>query len=135
MVAICVGWTDDEVRQFVHEYHLQPYGTKSSWLREQGVTRSRFRVWQMAVFEGDLDRALVPREGASMSESVGKRSGRERQLARERAAHDAEVARLKARVSELEETNALLGKAIGLLQQMSEQEPDANPRRQDPSDS
>ena len=55
--------------------------------------------------------------------------------ARERAAQEAEVARLTARVRELEQTNETLGKAIGLLHQMSEQEPAVNQPTNDPSDS
>ena len=64
-----------------------------------------------------------------------KRTGIERQRARERAAQEAEVARLTARVRELEQTNETLGKAIGLLHQMSEQEPAVNQPTNDPSDS
>lgn len=60
------------------------------------------------------------------------RTALERQRARERAAHDAEVAGLKTRVKELEEANAALGKAIGLLHQMNVQEPDASPPTSDP---
>ena len=58
-----------------------------------------------------------------------------RERARERAAHEAEVARLNARVRELEQSNEALGKAIGLLHVMNEQEPAATPTTTDPSDS
>ncbi|WP_343926878.1 hypothetical protein [Rhodoglobus aureus] len=70
-----------------------------------------------------------------MTMPPGKRTALERQRARERAARDAEVTRLHVRVRELEHTNEALGKAIGLLHLMSEQEPDAIPTRTDPSDS
>ncbi len=46
-----------------------------------------------------------------------------KQRAAERAEHEAETDRLQARIRELEETNAALGKAIGLLHQMNEHEP------------
>lgn len=65
----------------------------------------------------------------------GKRNALERQRATERAAHEVEVARLSDRVRELEETNAALGKAIGLLHSMNEQEPAAIQVTTDPSDS
>ena len=64
-----------------------------------------------------------------------KRTGIAKQRAPERAAHEAELARLNARVRELEQTNEALGKAIGLLHQMSEQEPAVNPPTTDPCDS
>ena len=31
-----VGFTVAEIREFVHEYHVQPHGRKSSWLAETG---------------------------------------------------------------------------------------------------
>jgi hypothetical protein len=46
-----------------------------------------------------------------------------------------ELARLRARVGELEATNEALGKAIGLLHAMNAQEPDAAPTTNDPDDS
>ena len=70
-----------------------------------------------------------------MVTSQPKRTGIERQRARERAAQDEELARLAARVRELEQTNEALGKAIGLLHQMNVQEPDAAPETTGPSDS
>ena len=70
-----------------------------------------------------------------MTVSPGKRTALEKERARERAAQEAEVAKLTARVRELEGTNEALGKAIGLLHAMNEQEPTAPRRRIDPSDS
>lgn len=130
-----VGFTAAEVRAFVHEYHVQPYGRKSLWLSEQGVSYDRLRRWQSAVFEGDLDRRLIPREGSPMTVPAAKRTALERTRAAERAAHEAEVAKLSDRIRELEGTNDALGKAIGLLHAMSAQEPDAAPTMSDPSDS
>lgn len=129
------GFTAAEVREFVHEYHVQPHGRKSSWLAEQGVSYDRLRRWRAAVFEGDLDRQLVPREGSPMTVPPAKRTALERTRAAERAAHEAEVAQLSERVRELEGTNDALGKAIGLLHAMSEQEPVEAPTTTDPSDS
>jgi len=61
----------------------------------------------------------------------------ERARAAERTADAAEVARLSARMRELEETNTALGKAIGLLHALSEHEhePENDPTRTDQSDS
>ena len=120
-MTISSGFTTAEIREFVHEYQVQPHGTKGLWLD--------------AVFEGDLDRGLVPREGSPMTVPPAKRTALEKQRAAERAAQQAEVERLTARVRELEGTNEALGKAIGLLHAMNEHEPAGTPTTTDPSDS
>jgi DNA-binding transcriptional MerR regulator len=134
-MSISAGFTTEEIREFVHQYEVQPYGQKAIWLEGQRVSYDRLRRWRSAVFDGDLDRGLIPREGGVVTVPPEKRTGIERQRARERAAQEAELARLKTRVRELEETNAALGKAIGLLHQMSEQEPAASRPATDPSGS
>lgn len=121
------GFTVDEIVEFVHEYEVQRYGTRRAWLVEHGISNSRMGRWRAGVFAGDLDRGLIPREGDPMNVPSGKRRALAASRAKEISDHDAEVARLEARVKELEEVNAALGKAIGLLHQMSEQEPDATP--------
>lgn len=134
-MSISAGFTREQIREFVHHYGLQPHGQKAFWLQRQGVSYDRLRRWRSAVFEGDLDRGLIPRDSGGVTVPADKRTGIERQRARERAAHEAEVARLSARVRELEQTNEALGKAIGLLHQMSDQEPAATLPITDPSDS
>ena len=134
-MSISAGFTADEIREFVLEYQALPQGRKGPWLSARGVPYERLRRWRAAVFEGDLDRALIPREGSPMTIPPSNRTSIARARAAERAAHDAEVAKLNARVRELEQTNEALGKAIGLLHQMSEQEPAANQPTNDPSDS
>jgi hypothetical protein len=135
ILSISAGFTVEEIREFVHEYQVVPYGRKGAWLSDRGVPYERLSRWRQAVFEGDLDRGLIPREGSPMTIPAGKRTALERQRARERAAHEAEVAKLNARIRELEGTNTALGKAIGLLHSMSEQEPVGTPTKTDPSDS
>ena len=134
-MSISPGFTTEQIREFVHQYEIQPYGQKAVWLVGQGVSYDRLRRWRSAVFDGDLDRGLIPREGGVVTVPPEKRSGIERQRAKERTAQEAELARLNARVRELEETNAALGKAIGLLHVMSEHEPASNPTTPDPGDS
>jgi hypothetical protein len=97
-------------------------------------TVHKIRRWGAAIFEGDIERALFPRQASPMTHPA-KRTSLERQRARERAVHELEVERLNARVQELEAMNEALGKAIGLLHSRSEQEPDENPTPTDPSDS
>jgi|SRR5664279_2561269 len=134
-MTVGVGFTAAQKREFVQEYHLQPWGQKSSWLTSRGVSYDKLRRWQLAVFEGDLDRGLMPREGSPMTVPPAKRTALERTRAAEREAHEAQIAKLSERVRELEGTNDALGKAIGLLHAMSEQEPDEAPTTADPSDS
>jgi DNA-binding transcriptional MerR regulator len=134
-MTVSVGFTVEEIREFVHEYQVQPWGQRRSWLAAQGVSIHRFRRWQATVFEGDLDRGLVPRETGAMTVPPAKRTALEKARAAERAAHAAEVAALRKRISELEGTNDALGKAIGLLHAMNEQEPDDAPQSSDPSTS
>jgi hypothetical protein len=127
-MTVSVGFTAVEIREFVHEYHVQPFGQKRSWLAARGVSYDRFRRWRAAVLEGDLDRGMVPREGALMGGSSVRQTAWEKARAAEQAKHAAEVAVLTARIRELEGTTDALGKAIGLLHAMNEQEPaDAPP--------
>ncbi|WP_157006015.1 hypothetical protein [Agromyces laixinhei] len=133
-MSISAGFTADEIREIVHEYTAQPFGRKAEWLAGKDASYDRLRRWRAAVFAGDLDRGLVPRDSGGVSITPGQRAALERHHAKERTEHETEVARLNARVRELEETNAALGKAIGLLHQMSEQEPAASTTT-DPSDS
>lgn len=128
------GFTAAEIRELVHEYQLQPHGTKLAWLQVRGISRDKIRRWGDAVFEGDIERSLFPRQAIAMTHP-GRRASLEQQRARERAAHEAEVERLNARVQELEATNEALGKAIGLLHSRNEQEPAVNPAPSDRSDS
>lgn len=123
-MTISAGFTVEQIREFVHEYQVQPHGHRLSWLAGQDVSYDQLRRWRLAVFEGDLDRGLIPRHGSAMTIPPSQQTSLEKQRARERAAYEVEVARLQARVKELEDTNAALGKAIGLLHQMSEQEPE-----------
>lgn len=138
-MSITAGFTAAEIVEFVYEYQRQPYGQKASWLAGQGVTSHRLRRWRAAVFDGDLDRGLIPRDGGVMS-SPTERSALVREA--ENAQRDAELARLRARVHELEQSNEglekaneALGKAIGLLHAMREHEPDAAPTTSDTRDS
>lgn len=130
-MTISPGLTAAEIRELVHEYQLQPHGQKTPWLAARDISSKRMDRWRNTVFEGDLDRGLIPREGSAMTVPSNKRTALERARERERAAQAAEVARLSARVKELEDTNTALGKAIGLLHTMREQEPAELPANTD----
>lgn len=134
-MSITPGFTAAEIREFVHEYQRLPQGQKGGWLAEREFGYHTLRRWRSAVFEGDLDRGLIPRDGSQMTTPPDKRTALEKMRAAEREAHAAEVAKLNARVRELEDTNTALGKAIGLLHAMSEEEPADTPMTPDSSSS
>lgn len=121
-MAIAPGYTDDEVRAYVYDYERQPWGTKQAWLDARGISRHRFARWRNTVFDGDLDRGLIPREGSGMT-SANQRRRLAKHQGRDQT--QAENEQLRARIEELEATNEALGKAIGLLHQLNEQEPDS----------
>lgn len=124
-MSISPGFTSAEIRDFVIEYHLQPYGQKEAWRAAQGVSVRQLRRWEAAVFAGDLDRGLIPREGSDMTGSPGRRRAFVAAKTAKQERDAAELAGLRARVRELEATNEALGKAIGLLHEMNAEEPDA----------
>lgn len=135
-MSISPGYTDEEIRALVHEYGLVPHGGKSAWLVERGVSRRRMERWRSAVYDGDLARGLIPTEqGGAPGMPASARTALERARAREIAEHRAEVERLQRRIGELEAANDVLGKAIGLLHEMSGQEPGSTPATSAPSDS
>lgn len=132
-MSISAGYTNTEIRALVYQYEQQPHGSKASWIAQQPFTITQMRRWQAAVFDGgDLDRGLIPRQGMRMPSSQEFR----RRTAKTdiQAQHEAEIARLQARVHELEGTNDALGKAIGLLHQLNEPEPDT-PETSEPNNS
>lgn len=127
MTIAIQGYTREEIRDFMHEYYLQPHGTKAAWLVARQVPDGTLRRWRKLVYEGDLDRNLIPRDHGSMARTSGERSALERARAQEIAKHQSEVDELKKRITELEGTNSALGKAIGLLHELSVPGPDTTP--------
>ena len=121
------GFTREEIREFMHEYYLQPHGTRKEWMASRSVSEWTFRRWRKMMVQGDIDRGLIPREHGGMVPTNGELSAFEKARAKEMAAHRAEVEKLQKRVQELEDTNSALGKAIGLLHELSVPEPDTTP--------
>jgi hypothetical protein len=134
-VSISPGFSPVEIRELVVEYQLVPHGQKGPWLAARGISNRQFRRWQSAVFDGDLDLGLIPREGVGMTVPPAKRRALAKAEDAKSARDDAELARLQARVRELEVTNEALGKAIGLLHERNVHEPDATPTTIDLDDS
>jgi hypothetical protein len=134
-VSITAGFSPTEIRDFVVEYQLLPYEQKGPWLAALGVSNRQFRRWQSTVFDGDLDRVLIPREGIGVTVPPAKRRALAKADAAKQDRDEAELARLQARVRELEATNEALGKAIGLLHAMNVEEPGVAQMTNDPGDS
>lgn len=117
-MSISPGYTNEEIREFVYQYEDQPWGTRQDWLNSQGVSNKRFRRWRDAIYDGDLGRGLIPRQSSPMTSPSQRRF-----MAMQNKDQEAENERLRKRVRELEQANETLGKAIGLLHQLNEQEP------------
>jgi len=122
-MSITPGFTSAEIVEFVLKYQSIPHGQKTTWLEANNVSYRRFKRWRIAVLSGNIDRGLIPREGSPMTNPPEAPTPLEIMRATDRAAHDAEIQKLSSRVRELEETNTALGKAIGLLHSMNEEEP------------
>ena len=130
-MSISPGFTNDEIRDLVYAYEQQPYGTKTAWLETQAFTEHMFRRWQAAVYGGDLERALIPRDDEGVSTEHAKRRRDAKGNSQRDAQRAARITELETRVRELEGTNEALGKAIGLLHKMNEQEPADTPTTTD----
>lgn len=137
-MSIAPGYTNDQIREFVYEYDRQPHGTKATWLAGTEVSRGVLRRWRSAVYDGDIDKGLVPRDSDGVKSSNSQRravASRQDAEARRIAELEKQVAELKSSNSKLEATNDALGKAIGLLHDLNAHGPDDNPDQTRPSDS
>ena len=137
-MSITPGYTNDEIRDIVYEYERQPHGTKDAWLSALPIGRATFHCWRRTVFDGDLDRGLIPRHHNNMEPS--ELSRREQaylasESGRKITGLEQRIAELEASNSALQKSNDALGKAIGLLHELNAQELDDDPDPKNPSDS
>ncbi|MDO5495604.1 MAG: hypothetical protein Q4G64_07825 [bacterium] len=116
---MAIGYTNEEVRDAVYEYLAVPHGSRRAWLVERGIPNYQMYRWRRVVLQGDLDRGLVPRAGAMVSvvetKEMARLIARVQSLEAQLAAKDREL------VQQAELVNAL-GKALGLLERLSERE-------------
>lgn len=138
-MTVTVGYSVEEIRAYLTEYDMLPFGQKGKWVDTQPFSRKQLYKWMRALVVGDLDHGLVPRQNGTMSYPSRRKkmtealtSDRERVLmdelaAKEKdlAAKEAELARQSEEIYRLEETASTLGKAIGLLHARNVSEPDA----------
>ncbi|MCI1747374.1 MAG: hypothetical protein LKI24_04245 [Acidipropionibacterium sp.] len=125
-MSTLAGFTAQQVREFVDAYEQAPYGTKAAWLTDNGLTRHQIARFRAAVFSGDLERHLIPREGVPMTTQARTRQHEARNGQTPSAQIRAQQARidiLEADLAREREISDALGKAIGLLQQISAHEP------------
>lgn len=130
-MSISAGYTREQVQELVYAYEHQPHGSKGAWLKDRGISYDRFRRWRLAVVDGDVARGLVPRESSPMVSPPRRHAAAQHCNGQEQ---QVEIGRLARRVQELQATNEALGKAIGLLHLLNEQEPDTS-QTSKPSDS
>lgn len=128
------GRTAEEIREIVYAYERVRHGQKAVWLAERGISHHWLTRMRRAVFSGDLDRGLIPRQGVRMTMEERARqylvahTGPD-DLTREQtiAAQADRIRSLETELDRQKEVSAALGKAIGLLQQTSAQEPGPDP--------
>ena len=122
-MTISPGFTADEIAGYVREYLRVPHGSKRLWLRDQPFTEGQMARWRRTYLAGDLHLGLVPR-GSGDGDFLERAMAAEEELERVRADLLAQIARQEAQIRLLEEGTVTLGKAFGLLQKMSSQEPE-----------
>lgn len=126
-MSIAPGYTNDQIREIVYAYDQQPHGTKATWREQRGISATRLRTWRNAVYDGDLDMGLIPRKDSGVTSTPRYR----KHIAHSHDAKARRIAELEQRIGDLEKSNDTLqksndalGKAIGLLHEVSAQEPD-----------
>lgn len=133
------SYSTQEKVDLVEEYMFVRNGHKQAWCEARGLTVHRVNSWRRAYLYGDLAKGLVPRDASQMSIRDGARYHEVlRALRAEEDSHKHDVETLQARIDQLEASNAALGKAIGLLHDLSEpkqephtpSEPEAGPAPQ-----
>lgn len=133
-MSISPGYTSSEIREYVYAYEQVPYGQKVKWVEDKPFSMRQLYRWRHALFSGSLDWGLIPRDGSGMSpparrHQVARDAAQAREQATEKslAEKDAEIEHQAARIRDLEGANEALGKAIGLLHSLNEQEPNTDP--------
>jgi hypothetical protein len=135
-MTVDVGFTGEQIRQLVFEYCGLRHGQRGPWMDARPhISKRMMARWRSAVFDSDVDRGMVPRQTGAMHVAPGDRQSSMQRREIDRARHDQELERRDARIRQLEETNELLGKAIGLLHAMNVPEPADTPTKNDPTDS
>lgn len=122
------GLTVEQRRQHVLAYLEVPYGAKSRYLAEHGISPFQIRQWRAQVYEGTLETGLVPRGVWMNDRNVNREVVRLRhevetlqaQLAQREAEHDKELAAKQAEIDTAGRVAETLGKAIALLHDRSE---------------
>lgn len=128
-MSIEIGYTNEEITRLVFEYESQPHGSKKAWRQARGISQGKLRRWVRAVFDGQPNRGLIPREGVP-----GMKARERRHIAASAGDPYEKISQLEARVQELEAVNDVLGKAIGLLQENNAtQEPETSPQEPGPA--
>lgn len=126
-MSVTPGYTAEEIREVVMTYEALPYGQKRRWLDDQGISVYYLRRWRSAVYMGDVERGLVPRAG-TRARNVSLDEIRRAVMATEKQLNK-RIEQLEKENAKLKKVNDALGRAIGLLQEINEQESGETPTR------
>jgi hypothetical protein len=115
--------TVEQKRELVYAYIARPFGSKTQFLQEQGLTKEQMRSWRSQVFAGTLELGLIPRGGTvvSMEESaalarlIQEKQALQDQLEQEQAEHARALAAKDAELDVQRRAVDALGKAIEIL--------------------
>lgn len=110
-------------REIALMYSSLGRGEKGAYAKKVGVPTHRIRRWISALADGDLDGERFPRKLGTMTT---KDTAEVQRLQRLLAAKDLEMkkalAAKDAELTSMKEANAILGKAITVLQNLSERQ-------------
>lgn len=115
--------TAEQKREFVYEYVARPYGSRTAFLLERGVTKNQIRQWRAQVFAGTLELGLVPRggtmvnveESAALARLLEEKQALQDQLREQQAEHEKVLAGKDAELAVQRRAVDALGKAIEIL--------------------
>jgi transposase-like protein len=122
-MAVPKALTAEQKRELVYAYLARPYGSKSQFLDEQGVSNDQLRRWRSQVFADTLELGLVPRGGSMVSVEqsgalarlIKQNEALQQRLQAQRAEHERALAAKDADLDRQRRTVDALGKAIEIL--------------------
>ena len=122
-MSVSKALTVEQKRELVYAYIARPFGSKTQFLQERGLSKEQMRSWRSQVFAGTLELGLIPRGGTvvSMEESAAlTRLIQEKQALQDRleaaqAEHERALAVKDAELAVAQRAVDALGKAIEIL--------------------
>lgn len=121
-------FTRQQQREIALKYASLKHGQKGPYIASLGVSRFQIRDWISALADGDLDNGRFPRKTGTMTNRDIKEIQRlqeclkqaEEKNARQREHYEKKLADKDSQIEKLEKASDALGKAITVLQNLSE---------------